>query len=495
MSTGKANVKPKQDCQECSRKQVEIARVYRGHRYCRTCYAREFKHRPCPRCGETARLPREFPKAVCRKCERTGPCVRCERRMARIGLRTPYGPACPACAPYFREPEPCDGCGEHSKRLTRVARLGHDLRVCPRCARADHGTCAWCKRPRVLAEHESGEWLCKRCREEGEVPCPSCGEPMPAGRGNQCQRCYVDGLADRRTRFNSAAFSTPTIAWRFMEFGAWLKTTRGPEKAAQRVHRFLPFFLEIESEWGRIPAYGELLEHFGAKKLRSVLLAMRWMEESGLVKPDSAAREADSDRRRIKATLGRFQKGSPARMVLESYRDVLEERLDAGRSCMRSVRLALSPAASLLETAIQLGRVVPDQKTVDAYLRKAPGQRAAVSGFIAHLRDWHGAEVALPRRDPEAARRKQRQKLRAVLLELMRGNEWGLAAERRWMATALACFHGVPRKAAEGVDAADTVPDRGGMNVHIGDRDYWIPRRARPFGDGQSSAENLSSVD
>ena len=70
MSNGPARAKQERDCDECSRKQVEIARVYRGHRYCRTCYTREFKHRACPGCGETARLPRESPKAVCRKCER-----------------------------------------------------------------------------------------------------------------------------------------------------------------------------------------------------------------------------------------------------------------------------------------------------------------------------------------------------------------------------------------------------------------------------------------
>ena len=268
------------------------------------------------------------------------------------------------------------------------------------------------------------------------------------------------------------------MAGHFGEFGVWLKTTRGPEKAAQRVHRFVPFFLEIEREWGTIPAYGKLLEHFGAKKLRSVLLAMRWMEESGLVKPDSAAREADSDRRRIEATLGRFRSGSPARLVLESYREVLDERLEAGRSSTRSVRLALSPAAVLLETAIRLGRAVPDQKTLDAYLRQAPGQRAAVAGFVAHLRDRHGAEIAVPRPDPRAAQWKRRRKLRAEMLELMLGDDSGPMTERRWMVTALAYFHDVPRKTAEGVDDSDMEQVQDGTSVQVHGQSYWIPLRS-----------------
>ena len=168
---------------------------------------------------------------------------------------------------------------------------------------------------------------------------------MPAGRGNQCERCYFEGLVDKRTKFNTVAFRNPTMAWHFMKFEIWLKATSGPERAAQKVHRFLPFFLEVESEWDRIPEYGELLEHFGARKLRSVLLAVYWMEESGLVKPDAGEHMADSDRRRIEATIGRFPPGSQTRMVIETYHEVIDERLRAGCSTTRSIRLALAPAA------------------------------------------------------------------------------------------------------------------------------------------------------
>ena len=477
MSNAPARAKPKRDCDECSRKQVEIARVYRGHRYCRTCYAREFKHRPCPRCGETARLPREFPKAVCRRCERTRPCVRCERPMVRIGLRTPYGPACVACARYFREPEPCEICGTPSRRLTRVARLNHGLRVCPQCARADHGTCAWCRRSRLLTETEEGELLCKRCRKEGKVPCPKCGDPMPAGCGKQCRRCYLDELAEERTRMNCAAFSSETMAKHFAAFGTWLRETRGPEKAAQKLHRFLPFFFDIERAWGTIPEYGELLSHFGAKRLRTFLLATRWMEEAGLVKPDVDAREEDSNRRRIEATLGRFPERSHGRALLDSYHAVLDERVEAKLSSTQSVRLALAPAAGLIETAMGLGQTMPNQKALDIYLRRAPGQWAAISGFVGHLRKSYGAAFTLPRREPQAARRKQRRKLREELLNLMRGNADGPRIEQRWIAASLGYFHDVPRKVAEAVAADDVTADRDGLNAHIGGKQYWIPLR------------------
>ena len=309
---------------------------------------------------------------------------------------------------------------------------------------------------------------------------------MPAGRGNQCERCYLESLADQRTTFNQAAFTTPNMAWQFMEFGTWLKSTRGPEKAAQKIHRFLPFFLEIERQWGGSPQYANLVSHFGATRLRSVLLAMRWMEESGRVRPDAQVREEQSDRRRIEATLARLPKGSRAREILESYCEVLDERVEAGRSSTRSVRLALAPAAGLLEAAIQLGRTVPDQKVLDGYLKKTPGQRAAVSGFVSHLRVALNTELKLPPYDRQAATRGRRRKLREELLDLMRTSESGSEVDQRWIAAALAYFHELPRKAADGFDVAEIVLDRGGMTIQIGEQRYWIPPRSGTLVEGHA---------
>ena len=205
---------------------------------------------------------------------------------------------------------------------------------------------------------------------------------------------------------------------------------------------------------------------------------MRWMEESGLVKPDSAVREADSDRRRIEATLDQFPEGSRAREILEDYHDTLEERVEAGRTNTRSVRLAIAPAAGLLKAAIQVGRMVPDQRVLDGYLRKTPGQRAALSGFVTHLRDKLDTELTFPPLDRRAAERQRRRKLRAEMLELMRGGATGPSADRQWMATALAYFHDVPKKVADEAANKNAGPDRQGWNVGIGGKQYWIPPRA-----------------
>ena len=395
---------------------------------------------------------------------------------------TEYGPVCPSCAPYFRGKEPCEACGTPSTRLTRVKRLGHDLRLCPGCARADYGTCTGCRRHRLLVEDGDGRGLCRKCREEGEIPCPSCGYPMMAGRGNECLDCYYTGLTEKRTRVDCAAFSVPSMARHFETFGRWLKETRGARKAAHTIHRYLKFFLEIERQWQEIPDYGTMLAHFGAKELRGVLLPVRWMEEAGIIHTDPRARERDSDRRRIKTLIERFPEGSQARTIIETYRDALDRRRTEGRTTDRSIRLALAPAAGLLSATREIRETVPNQRALATYLGKAPGQRAALIGFIKHMREAHGILLQPPKRKRKTVRRKQRGELKKELLDLMRVEEEDTETRNRWLSAALAYFHDLPARIAKGVTAASVTWEHGGMNVKIREQLYWIPMRKQGTG-------------
>ena len=187
-------------CDECGRGDRKVTRVHRGERFCDVCYVRLFKRRICPKCGNFARLPVFDPGAVCLKCEADLPCARCGRAEYRTGLRTPYGPACAGCARYFKDPEPCGACGTPSRWLTGQRNSGDGLRLCPRCARVDHGTCRACRRHRPLEDAGDGRRLCRSCRELGEIPCPECGRPMPAGRGGRCEDCYWRAVAEEPDR-------------------------------------------------------------------------------------------------------------------------------------------------------------------------------------------------------------------------------------------------------------------------------------------------------
>lgn len=464
-----------QRCDECGKDVAQIWRVHKGHKYCSTCYSREFKRRLCPKCGNFAKLLKSDPNAICQKCQVAKPCTRCGKTDYEVGKITSYGPVCGHCATYFREPEPCEVCSKPSKRLTRVSRLGHDLRVCPSCARVDHGVCEACRRNRLLEQAEGGHMLCKTCHEQGEVSCPTCEQPMPAGRGKQCEACYWRGLLVKRVAMDCAAFSAPEMGEHFRAFGDWLGKEVGLHKAAITLHRYLPFFLDIEKQWKTIPEYAVLLKHFGTPRLRRVLLPMKWMQEANLVMPDKLANQEDSDQRRIAATLDKVGKSTKERIILDGYHKALMLDLKKEETTLRSIRLAMTPAAALLLKGREMKKMPPSQKVLDSYLEQTPGQRAAVSGFVCHLRDKHGADIALPKVNSGKALLNRRKKLEAEMLALMQEGGEGEKFRQQWLSVALAYFHGLPKNIERHLVNERIESVENGLTVTVKSENYWIP--------------------
>lgn len=464
-------------CDECGRSMQKAHRIHKGQRYCVTCYARIFKRRLCPKCGCYARLPKDDPIAVCKKCEKANPCARCGKTGYEIGKVTLYGPVCNACAPHFRAPEPCENCGQSSPRLTRVSRMGGDKRLCPKCARADHGTCPACRRHRLLQEGPDGRMLCKVCAEMGELPCPRCGKPMPAGRGKSCETCYWTDVFGKRLLIDRAALAEPAMERAFQEFGDWLLVKVGPAKAAITIHRYLSFFIKMGKVWKAIPSYADLLKHFGAEGLRRVRLPMKWLAETRGVISDALAREADSEHRRIEAIMASVPHGTLAGQALRAYRDELMRRVTAGSTSIRSVRLSLRPAASLLLASRGLKDGLPNQAALDRYLIDAPGQRAALTGFANYLNRQSSLGL-VPRVNERRVKAARRGRLEAEMMELMReGKKTDNAnIQRKWVSVALEYFHGLPRRSGTSVRNDQITAEGNGFSVLLDDRKYWIPQ-------------------
>lgn len=463
-------------CDVCGRRIKKAERIHNNERYCATCYARTFKRRLCPKCRNFARLPKNDLKAVCRKCDKDKPCVRCGKTGYRTGKITPYGPVCSSCAPHFNEPKPCPLCGKLSRRLTRVKRLNINVPVCPKCASHDYGTCPACGRYRLLLESTDGRHLCKKCLENGEILCPSCGKLMSAGKGNMCNECYWQKTLRKRLKMDVAGFAVPGMAIAFSEFGEWLLQEAGSHKAALTIHRYLPFFMEIEKQWKSIPVYSDLLARFGAEGLRRVRLPMRWLAKAYGVVPNNAAKEEDSDRRRIEAIMVTVPAGTLAANALDSYKNLLIGRVMGRKMNLRSARLSLRPAASLLITADNTGEILPTQGALDKYLRKAPGQKAAVTGFINHLNKAYRLDLVAPvdkKRSAEIHRKRLESELVALLSEINDSDEF----RRKWISTALAYFHQLSKRVCQKISYENiTVHEDHGFTIALSDRSYWVPR-------------------
>ncbi len=463
-------------CEGCGREVERLHRRWRGKGYCSSCYARLFERRACPSCGQAARLPKNHPGAVCRRCEWERPCVRCGRERFRPGKMTPYGPACSSCAKYFAEPYTCPLCGKET-RYTALADAGEGetIRACPRCAWGkEMGACQECRRHRKLAKAADGRLLCRKCRNEGSIPCPRCGAAMPAGRGNCCENCYWQDLLGRRAALNAKAMGSTPIREGFIEFSKWLAARRGHRAAATLLSRYVTFFLDMDKTWGDFPDYSSLLERFSAEGLRRVRNVIGWLEASGRIVVDRQARENDSERRRIESITKSVPEGTAAREIMEQYRARMMERIASGRTSLKSARLALRPAADLLARTMARGKdALPSQEDVDRYLLEKPGQSAALSGFLSFLGEMEGLRL-VPRVDPKAAFRNRKKCLERRLRQLsgVSDRDWKWTVQ--WVMTCLEYFHGIKVRKRD-VACMAIEQDAAGWWIRHQENEYWIP--------------------
>lgn len=297
---------------------------------------------------------------------------------------------------------------------------------------------------------------------------------MPAGRGNLCEACYWSKTCQARIQMDQAAFATPAMQSTFGEFGAWLEAQVGPNKAAITIHRYLPFFLAIEAEWQHTPTYMELLGHFTAEGLRRVRLPMQWFCIARGIEVDPLEREDDSERRRIQMLVSAFPNESQAGQMIVDYHNKLMEKQKSEQTALRSIRLALRPAVSLLLATDAQKPQLPDQPMLDRYLLDSPGQKAAITGFIHYLRAFHGLDLVI-RTDTKKIQAAKRRKLEQAIIHMSQHPEEGNEFLWRWVSTGLEYFHKVKAN-KQTVRSATIATGSAGLRVAVNGQSYFLPR-------------------
>lgn len=356
------------------------------------------------------------------------------------------------------------------------------------------GTCQDCRRHRSLSISPAGRKLCPVCLRDGRVPCPGCGTAMPAGRGNSCEECYWKDTYLKRLRLDEAGFSSSQFVQLFQRFGVWLLEQVPAQKAALTIHGYFPFFFEMEKRWGKVPSYGQLLLHFAAEGLRRVRLPMRWLSDTLQVVVDAQEREDASDLRRIAAIVATLPEGTPAAQILTAYNSELQSRVAAGRISVRTSRLALRPAASLLVTCEKSEFQLPGQDALDRYLLKAPGQKASIFGFVSFMNSHHAANLVV-RVDEQKTRSMRRKQLEAEMVKLLEDGPRDDTFEAEWISISLAYFHGLSRQAGKRLKSMMISTDaEGNFSVVLNGKSYWFPHWNYRSGSGSSSASDSKLV-
>lgn len=464
------------NCDCCGKTNTKIQRRYKGEGYCSNCYSTWFKKKPCFKCGEIKRLHKKESNAVCHDCIMKEPCIRCGKSAVKDGANTPFGRVCKVCYQnYFKTKKRCYECGEYKSNLSRYEALEHKQEVCLSCYRKhSFETCSSCRRYRKLVETPTGK-KCKKCHENGLIPCNTCKKLIPAGVGVRCWDCYWQARLDKQTQLNSYLFSSPIIKKEYEAFNTWFAMNKGAKKAQLKSNNFIDFFVRCEQIWGLIPNYEVLIAEFKPEGLRHNLTVLRWLIDTGRIVENLELKDYVSEQERIVNLLGLLDGGIP--IAVKNYYAVLLEKHLTRQTSLKTVRMYLQPVVAL-HIRFQLnGQQRPFQEQIDSYLLDKSGQSNSLSSYISFLNKKYGSDLVCKKPDKSIIAAKIRKHNEKQLLDLaIKPKPLSPKDRLRWYKFGLAFFHEyqVSLKTLEKVDVTSANDEMD--IISIGKHQYWVPK-------------------
>ena len=465
------------DCHGCNQPVSFIKKRYKGKKYCSTCYARIFKKRLCPSCGDFARLPRDDEQAICNECIKKQPCIRCNQTNKPIGKLTEYGVVCNSCSVYFRPIEPCERCGTPSQKMTRISRFNDDLRVCPKCATRDYETCPSCQKHRLLESDVSGQRMCKKCRDKPQKFCKACHCMIAAGCADLCADCYWHQNLWNKFDQNQKVFESSYLKQQYENYIGWLEKKVGSHKAALYINKHTHFFMKTEIDWNQsVPTPEQLLVKLRSSGLRKFELVMQWLEEVHDIRIDMDNKKSCSERDQMEKLVQRILQPSLAYDVVLEYKNKLEEKIKRGETSIRSARLAVKPAVALMLSIGQENTQLPNLEHIKAYLAEYSGQAAALTGFINFLNENYGASIDyLKLKKSDFLKTKQKKKLEMALVALTQTDLSDSELIISWVRNGLRYFHQLPYIDALKIKTEMITEIEDGFTVVFNGQSYWLP--------------------
>lgn len=147
------------------------------------------------------------------------------------------------------------------------------------------------------------------------------------------------------------------------------------------IERYAPFFQEAANLWDNLPDYSIITHHFKPKGMRKFLKVKQWLESQEIAPISDNIKQDLAEQDRIATLISKVANHPVATSLVIAYRDRLLLKLDAGKTSLKSVRLALQPAVGLMLMVKKL----PTQADIEQYLKAKSGQRAALTGFVHFL--------------------------------------------------------------------------------------------------------------
>ncbi len=226
--------------------------------------------------------------------------------------------------------------------------------------------------------------LCKICSIEYERDCKVCHSKFPAGFGTVCPNCNYEKILKHKINLYSQIYSGWMQQY-FIGFAYWLKNRRGVLYTAMHLHKYQTYFFKIDAlaqQLQSLPTYEQLLNSIADATHKKNYLIHIYLDEIAFLTINKVTSEKHANYRLIQKHLRTFGKDTLAYNLIHNYYKFLLVRLQAKKTTLRSIRLALTPAVKFLKYCQNFKETIPTQYALEGYLFLYSGQRATLTGFI-----------------------------------------------------------------------------------------------------------------
>lgn len=379
------------------------------------------------------------------------PCIRCGKKKYKNRKNTELGPVCNSCSIYFREPKKCSSCETKKRDVSnRNLNNGSTAVLCQSCyGRSEQVACSLCTR----RQHEffydlSRKHICKNCLTLPPRYCKYCSVEIPAGSGHICRDCSFSRTLQRRMNYLSPLLNGE-FQRIFNEFSQWLIARKGINYTAIKIGYYFQFIHELNdlaNSLTTFPTYTDIVNRLSVARTRQFLLVTVFLSEIKVIKIDSKIRDEFSNLDMIDRYLNYFKQNSNFGRMINRYYNQLELKLKDGRTSIRSIRLALTPAMNFLKNCVHYSLNKPSQDVLRGFLWASPGQRAAITGFINFLNNSYGNDISLdsiPKTITFERPYLSTKMLKQRFIDILRESKVREIPDEQLLRTSIAYLHGV----------------------------------------------------
>ncbi|WP_436896911.1 hypothetical protein [Acinetobacter baumannii] len=305
---------------------------------------------------------------------------------------------------------------------------------------------------------------------------------IAAGRGDYCEKCSWHQALERKVDKLANNLKDVNIREHFQNYTNWLEQRVGPHKATLFLTKHIKFFEVTNDLWTeQIPVYSDFLGRLRSSGLRKYVLPIQWLIKVHNLKIDIQTKEFCSELDQLNKLKDICPETSFSAQIIQEYYEVLMNRVNIGKTSIRSARLAMKPAADLMVQISKSRFKLPRLWHIKHYISEHPGQAATLTGFIIFLNQNYDTNLDFSFiKNSSFLKNVRHQKLKKEILNWIQKIDDSFDT-LLWVKKCLRYFHKLNRSDSLEIELSMIIEVDDGYKVIFKNKIYWIPKLKNKF--------------